>query len=106
LANALDVCGDGCRISVRLVNEGPAMVDVHVTDNGPGLGPEERRRAFERFWQAPDKTGRGGESSRPSGGLGLAIVRELASRNGAEVELRAAAGGGLDAVVRFSLLRR
>lgn len=103
LANAFDACPGGSRVTVRLVPEGLTLVDVHVTDDGPGLSADERGRAFERFWQAPGKTRRGGGSSRPGGGLGLAIVRELAARNGAEVELREATGGGLDAVVRFSL---
>lgn len=103
LANALDACPPGALISVRLVPEGLAAVNIHVTDNGPGLNADDRRRAFERFWQAPGKSD-DGDTLRAGGGLGLAIVRELAARNQAEVELRETPGGGLDAVVRFSVV--
>ena len=49
-------------------------VELHVIDEGPGMSAEDRRRAFDRFWQGPGT--RGGHS-----GLGLAIVRQLAVRN-------------------------
>ncbi len=59
---------------------------------GPGLSPEERRRAFDRFWR-----GRAGEGS----GLALAIVRRLVAADGGTVELEEAAPHGLEAVVRL-----
>jgi signal transduction histidine kinase len=57
---------------------------------------EQRRRAFDRFWRAPDAP-KGGT------GLGLALVQRLAHASGGDVLLRAAASasGGLDAVVRL-----
>ena len=63
-----------------------------MLDEGPGLSTEDRERAFDRFWQ-------GGERSSGHSGLGLAIVRQLALRNGIGVELRPAHQHGLDAVV-------
>ena len=104
LANALDACPAGSQVRVEV---GPAGVDIwelHVVDNGPGLGPEDRERAFERFWQGPDR--RTTDNSGGGGaGLGLAIVRQLAARNEVEVELRQAPEHGLDVVVRFQVLR-
>ena len=66
--------------------------ELRVRDEGPGLGTEERKRAFDRFWR-----GRPG----PGSGLGLAIVRRLVEADGGQVELRPAPGGGLEAVVRM-----
>jgi signal transduction histidine kinase len=72
----------------------PHWVDLHVTDEGPGMTPEQRARAFDRFWRAP---------GAPKGGtgLGLSLVQRLAHASGGEVSLREAATGGLDAVVRL-----
>jgi signal transduction histidine kinase len=92
LANALDVTSEGGHISVILTRSTPRQLEVHVVDDGPGMGEEDRQRAFDRFWQGPGS--RGGHS-----GLGLAIVRQLCSRNQASVELRQADPVGLDAVV-------
>jgi len=92
LANALEVSPRGG--SIRLAARPSAdWVELHVVDQGPGMAPEERAHAFDRFWRA---------SGEGSGfGLGLAIVRRLVVADGGEVELREAPGGGLDAVVRL-----
>jgi signal transduction histidine kinase len=94
LANAVEVGPPGSRIRVVLMSAGQSQAEIHVMDEGPGLSEEDRKRAFDRFWQG---------TSRPSGhsGLGLAIVRQLAARNGLDVELRAGRPVGLDAVVRL-----
>ena len=92
LANAVEVSPPQTVITVALRQDGHGPAEIHVLDQGPGLPEEDRRRAFDRFWQG---------SSRPSGhsGLGLAIVHQLAGRNGLEVELREGDPAGLDAVV-------
>ena len=53
---------------------------LEVTDDGPGIPPEERGRIFERFYRLDNESTEGS-------GLGLAIVREIAQRHGASVEL-------------------
>ncbi|MFI1047439.1 ATP-binding protein [Streptomyces griseoruber] len=73
---------------------GPGRVELHVMDEGPGMTEEQRRRAFDRFWRAPDAP-KGGT------GLGLALVQRLAHASGGEAVLRRAPLGGLDAVVRL-----
>jgi signal transduction histidine kinase len=95
LANALDACPEGSRVSVQLSPASNGHVELHVTDEGPGMSPEDRRRAFDRFWQGPGSNG--GHS-----GLGLAIVHQLAARNDALAELRQASPGGLDAVITLT----
>jgi signal transduction histidine kinase len=89
VANAVAV-SDWVVVSVERAD---GWVELHVVDRGPGLSEEERARAFDRFWR--------GRSPGPGSGLGLAIVRRLAEADGGEAELRAAPGGGVDAVVRL-----
>ena len=94
LANALEVAPHASTVTVSARAAGP-WAELHVRDEGPGLTAEQRARAFDRFWRAG--SGHGGS------GLGLAIVKRLVEADGGEVELAAAAGGGLDAVVRLRL---
>ena len=92
LANALEASPDGGTVTVSALAASP-WVELHLTDDGPGLTPEQRERAFDRFWRAG--SGAGGS------GLGLAIVKRLVAADDGEVELREAASGGVDAVVRL-----
>ncbi|HYL90525.1 MAG TPA: sensor histidine kinase, partial [Burkholderiales bacterium] len=57
-----------------------------VEDNGPGIPEAERPYVFERFHRVKGTPG-------PGAGLGLAIVREIANRHGASIDLRPAAQG-------------
>lgn len=60
-----------------------------VSDSGPGVGPEDRDRIFERFAR--------GERSRQhseGAGLGLSIVRAIAVAHGGDVLLDSVAGRG------------
>ena len=87
LANAVDASPRGARVDV-VAGAG----ELHVVDEGPGLTPEQRERAFDRFW----RTG-----SKPGSGLGLAIAKRLVELDGGRIELREAASGGVDATVSY-----
>ena len=93
LSNALAVSPPGSCISAD-ARELEGSVELHVSDEGPGMTPEQRRRAFDRFWRA----GKPGAGT----GLGLAIVHRLVTADGGTVELLEARGGGLDAVIRLA----
>lgn len=83
--NAVHYAGRGAAITVRLRRAGDD-VWIDVEDNGPGLAPELRGRAFERFVRG---------STRGEGcGLGLAIVREIVEHHGGSAELLSAAPHG------------
>ncbi len=93
LDNALRVAprGSVVKVEVRSRPE-PALV---VSDEGPGVAPEERALIFERF-----KRGRetGGEAGF---GLGLAIGRELAHRMGGSLVLADTDGPGATFTLRL-----
>lgn len=92
LDNAIAVTPPGCKVRVWL-ETGPEMAMLHVTDQGPGMTPEERAKAFDRFWRGPHNTG--------TSGLGLAIVAELVAGCDGVVRLDAPVEGGIDAVIGF-----
>ncbi len=93
LANALEATPAAGCVSLLAVRVGDG-IEVHVTDDGPGMSPSDRTRAFDRFWR---------REGAPSGGtgLGLAIVAQLARMSGGTAWLDATASGGIDAVVRL-----
>jgi signal transduction histidine kinase len=69
-------------------------VELEVSDQGPGFGPELAGRAFERFARGDEARTRGGT------GLGLAIVRAIAEAHDGRAEI---ANGGRGATVRLWL---
>jgi signal transduction histidine kinase len=81
IENAIKYTPAGTEITVEatLANGQPALA---VFDNGPGIPPEDRERAFERFYR-----GSTGKRSGPGSGLGLAIVDELVRRWGGDVRI-------------------
>jgi signal transduction histidine kinase len=63
-------------------------VEISVSDDGPGIPPEQRERVFEPYVQLGDARSAGGL------GLGLAICRRLVAAHGGEIRLDPRAGGG------------
>ena len=95
--NALTVAPEGSEIVVSVVRSVNHVV-IDVIDAGPGLQPEQRDKAFERFWRGAATTNSAGT------GLGLAIVLQLATASGGTAELlpRTDGSSGLVARVTFS----
>lgn len=81
--------GDGSIVlAVEADGDGVAL---RVSDSGPGIPDEVRARLFEPF-----------VTTKPNGtGLGLTIVRRIASDHAAEVGIVTAAQGGTEVAVRF-----
>ncbi|MEN3539196.1 ATP-binding protein [Microbispora sp. ZYX-F-249] len=97
VGNALRHAASTVRIGVRADG---AVAELTVTDDGPGIPPEDRERVFDRFTRLDDAR------SRDDGGagLGLAIVRTTVEAHGGTVHLEDASPG-LRAVVRIPLAR-
>ncbi|MFZ4408410.1 MAG: sensor histidine kinase [Paracraurococcus sp.] len=88
--NALHHAPAGTEVEIR-VAPGPTIL---VEDRGPGIGPAERARIFERHWQ--------GRRDREGGaGLGLAIVARTAAAHGAALVLETPPAGGTRIGLRF-----
>ena len=66
---------------------------LRVRDHGPGIAAEELPYVFDRFWRSSSAR------SLPGSGLGLSIVARAVRRAGGAVELRAADGGGTQALL-------
>ena len=98
IGNASKYTPAGGNILVNIVNLG-RQVTLSVEDSGPGISPDERQRALQRFYRI------GGDrhtSDTEGCGLGLSIVQQIAQLHGAQFELDdSEVLGGLAARVVF-----
>jgi len=82
------------RLRAQLVQDDAGQrVRLAVTDNGTGMTPEVRQRAFEIFF-----------TTKPRGlgtGLGLALVRTIVDQAGGKVDVESEAGKGTSVVLEF-----
>jgi two-component system sensor histidine kinase KdpD len=90
IANALRYTPAGGRVDVDVSADGDVL-NLAVSDTGPGIAPERQERIFERYVQGDDGGG--------AAGLGLAIVRDIVQAHGGRIFLDSAPGRGS----RFSL---
>lgn len=67
----------------------PSGVCLSVTDAGPGIGPEERARLFERFFVGNADMARGGGA-----GIGLPTALAIAQAHGGTVDVDSEIGRG------------
>ncbi|MEO7015757.1 MAG: HAMP domain-containing sensor histidine kinase [Leifsonia sp.] len=83
LDNAVTHAPEGSTVRVRVRSERHRVV-IAVADSGPGIIGIDPERIFDRFARAPRPTATT-STSRPSFGIGLALVREVAARYGGSV---------------------
>jgi two-component system OmpR family sensor kinase len=96
--NAISYSPPGGQVAVRVRPAG-ADVLLEVADQGIGLDQPAAGRLFERFAHGPQQQGR-----RARFGIGLALVREVVSAHGGQVEA-ATAGHGRGATFTVRLPR-
>ena len=94
LENACRYAGDDA-VSVACSRSADGCACIEVSDRGPGLSPEDRKRIFERFYQVREGDCGGGL------GLGLNIVSGFAGGMGGSVSVRSREGGGSVFCVRL-----
>jgi signal transduction histidine kinase len=85
VTNAIKISSNGGRVAITARAEGPS-VRFDVTDQGPGIGPEDQRRLFDRFGKSTH--------SSPGLGLGLSIVKRVAEAHGGAVGVASQPGHG------------
>jgi signal transduction histidine kinase len=84
VGNAIQFAPRGGHVSVSALAVGPA-VEVSVTDDGPGIPPDDVPHLFDRYWKS---------RSRRGTGLGLAIARGIVEAHGGQIRVESAPGAG------------
>lgn len=94
IGNAVKHTPPGSSISVRGAIEGDSAV-LRVTDDGPGITPDEVGVIFRRFGRLPGTT--------EGTGLGLYLARGIVRAHGGDLTCRPAPGGGAEFVMELPL---
>ena len=96
LSNAIKYSPNNTRVGVGArTNEG--MIEISVTDQGPGILESDLSRIFERFYRVDPAR------SRDTGGtgLGLAIVKHVCANHGGDCVVWSQVGQGSTFTLRF-----
>lgn len=87
--NAAEALPAGGKLTLSAVSgvntNGKPCLEIRVSDNGPGLSPEQIRTLF---------THGNRNSNKPGGGVGLPLVHELVTSNGGTLLCRSQPGAG------------
>lgn len=89
VTNAIKYSPPGTTVRIAVAN-GNGQVRFQVADQGCGIPADESSRIFEKFYRRGNK-----ETREQSGfGLGLAFVKEVATRHGGDVVVESEVGKG------------
>jgi signal transduction histidine kinase len=91
LTNALKFSAEDRPVRVEVRNDA-WLVQVRVTDEGPGLTPVEQQRVWDQFYRAQGVPIQSG--SEIGLGLGLYISRQIIERHGGQVGVESEPGHG------------
>ncbi len=93
LENALNHTPDGTPLQLS-VKSSVDMMELEISDHGPGIKPGEEKAIFEKFI-------RGYHGSHGGAGLGLSICRAIVQAHGGAIEVQNRPEGGAIFVVRL-----
>lgn len=94
IENAILHTPDNTIVTVSLTREDSEAV-VTISDDGPGVPPDEHPKLFQRFYRLE------ASRTRPGYGLGLALVAAIAELHGASITLGSQTGRGFSISLRF-----
>ena len=74
--------------------ENPLYTEITISDNGPGIAPEDLPHLFERFYKGKD-------SGMDHAGIGLALARMIAGRQNGTITAKNGTNQGAEFQIRF-----
>jgi NtrC-family two-component system sensor histidine kinase KinB len=109
LDNALKYTPAGGAVAVRLSSvqnaaaDGKQLLQIAVTDTGPGIPAEYRERVFEKFFRVEHHQGAKAEGVRGAG-IGLYLCRQILEAHGGSIRSEPGGGGcGTQFVIQLAI---
>lgn len=90
LDNAITHNPEGREIIISARPNDRGSVEIRVKDDGKGMKEEDRRRIFDRFFQADRQAGPGYRGT----GIGLSVCQSMIRKMGGEIEVASSPGKG------------
>ena len=100
LNNALQHTPAGTKVSL-CAHSNADQVEISVTDNGPGIAPDDIVHIFDRFYRADRARNRGAREH--GSGLGLSIAQQLMQLHGGSLTVESQVGNGTTFRVRLPI---
>lgn len=94
IGNALKFTESGGKVSIKL-RDNDDNVYVCISDNGVGISDEDKKRVFEKFYQADSSHASDGN------GLGLAITRKIIELHSGTITVESELNKGSDFIVEM-----
>jgi len=98
LHNAIKYTADHGSILIQVIHEKRAPLEVHISDNGPGIPSSHRQHVFQRFSRS--------SSDQSGAGLGLAIAKWIVEANGGSIRLKDSGESGCHFVIQLPTANR
>jgi PAS domain S-box-containing protein len=90
--NSLAACRDPVQIDIEcseVQRNGSRALRISISDNGPGLSPEQKQRIFEPFYT----------TKRQGTGLGMAIAKRIVEAHGGQIAVGESTGPGAQILI-------
>lgn len=81
------------------LNQSPANIDIHISDNGPGIPDSDMQHVFTPFYRVEKSRNR----DTGGAGLGLTVAKTIIRQHGGDIELINRKQGGLQVKITLPL---
>ncbi len=99
LDNALKYSADDPVINIQLSRPFQNILELKVSDNGPGINKEYQIKIFEKFFRIPD----GDKHNIKGYGLGLSYVKEIIASHKGNIVVESEPGKGSTFILRLPM---
>jgi len=99
LDNAVKYSAENPFITIHLSSPLQNILELKVSDNGPGINKEYKTKIFEKFFRVPD----GDRHNTKGYGLGLSYVKEIIASHMGYIVVESEAGKGSTFIIKLPM---